>query len=65
VPFGIVKFRTLRYTRIATLFLLGTVVTICFLASQVVRQALSYSPLQPRGQCRRGNAPRSERLNLN
>jgi EmrB/QacA subfamily drug resistance transporter len=46
VPFGIFSSRTLRYANIATLFLLGTVVTLFFFASLFMQQVLSYSPLR-------------------
>jgi EmrB/QacA subfamily drug resistance transporter len=46
VPFGIFSLRTLRYANIATLFLLGTVVTLFFFASLFMQQVLGYSPLR-------------------
>jgi EmrB/QacA subfamily drug resistance transporter len=46
VPFGIFSSRTLRYANIATLFLLGTVVTLFFFASLFMQQVLGYSPLR-------------------
>jgi EmrB/QacA subfamily drug resistance transporter len=46
VPFGIFRSRTLRYANVATLFLLGTVVTIFFFASLFMQQVLGYSPLR-------------------
>jgi EmrB/QacA subfamily drug resistance transporter len=46
VPFGIFRSRTLRYANIATIFLLGTVVTIFFFASLFMQQVLGYSPLR-------------------
>ncbi len=46
VPFGIFATRTLRYANLATLFLLGTVVTVFFFASLFMQQVLHYSPLK-------------------
>jgi predicted MFS family arabinose efflux permease len=46
VPFDIFTSRTLRFANVATLFLLGTVVTIFFFASLFMQQVLDYSPLQ-------------------
>ena len=46
VPFGIFRSRTLRYANIATLLLLGAVVTIFFFASLFMQQVLGYSPLR-------------------
>lgn len=46
VPFDIFRSRTLRYANIATLFLLGTVVTLFFFASLFMQQVLGYSPLR-------------------
>jgi EmrB/QacA subfamily drug resistance transporter len=46
VPFGIFRSRTLRYANIATVFLLGTVVTLFFFASLFMQQVLGYSPLR-------------------
>lgn len=46
VPFDVFKARTLRYANLATLFLLGTVVTIFFFASLFLQQVLDYTPLQ-------------------
>lgn len=46
VPFDVFKARTLRYGNLATLFLLGTVVTIFFFASLFLQQVLDYTPLQ-------------------
>ena len=46
VPFDVFAARTLRYANIATLFLLGSVVTIFFFASLFMQQVLEYSPLQ-------------------
>jgi len=46
VPFDIFRSRTLRYANLATLFLLGTVVTLFFFASLFMQQVLGYSPLR-------------------
>jgi EmrB/QacA subfamily drug resistance transporter len=46
VPFAIFTSRTLRYANAATLFLLGTVVTLFFFASLFMQQVLGYSPLR-------------------
>ncbi|NDU75636.1 DHA2 family efflux MFS transporter permease subunit [Actinomadura sp. DSM 109109] len=46
VPFDVFRVRTLRYANLATLFLLGTVVTIFFFASLFLQQVLDYSPLR-------------------
>lgn len=46
VPFGIFSSRTLRYADLATLFLLGTVVTLFFFASLFMQQVLRYSPMR-------------------
>jgi EmrB/QacA subfamily drug resistance transporter len=46
VPFDVFGVRTLRYSNLATLFLLGTVVTVFFFASLFLQQVLDYSPLQ-------------------
>ncbi|MGC4933846.1 MFS transporter [Gordonia sp. DT30] len=46
VPFAVFAIRTLRYANLATLFLLGTVVTVFFFASMFLQQVLGYSPLQ-------------------
>ncbi|HET9082568.1 MAG TPA: MFS transporter [Trebonia sp.] len=46
VPFGIFGSRTLRYANLATLFLLGTVVTLFFFASLFMQQILGYSPMR-------------------
>jgi len=46
VPFSVFSSKTLRYANIATLFLLGTVVTIFFFASLFMQQVLGYSPLR-------------------
>jgi EmrB/QacA subfamily drug resistance transporter len=46
VPFGIFSSRTLRYANLATLFLLGTVVTLFFFTSLFMQQVLGYSPLR-------------------
>jgi EmrB/QacA subfamily drug resistance transporter len=46
VPFDVFGARTLRYANLATLFLLGTVVTVFFFASLFLQQVLDYSPLQ-------------------
>ena len=46
VPFDIFSTRTLRYSNLATLFLLGTVVTVFFFASLFMQQVLHYSPLR-------------------
>lgn len=46
VPFDIFATRTLRYANLATLFLLGTVVTVFFFASLFMQQVLHYSPLK-------------------
>ena len=46
VPFAIFASRTLRYANAATLFLLGTVVTLFFFASLFMQQVLGYSPLR-------------------
>jgi EmrB/QacA subfamily drug resistance transporter len=46
VPFGVFRSRTLRYANLATLFLLGTVVTLFFFASLFMQQVLGYSPLR-------------------
>lgn len=46
VPFDVFRTRTLRYANLATLFLLGTVVTVFFFASLFLQQVLDYSPLQ-------------------
>ena len=46
VPFDIFNSATLRYANIATLFLLGTVVTLFFFASLFMQQVLGYSPLR-------------------
>lgn len=46
VPFDIFASRTLRYANLATLFLLGTVVTAFFFASLFMQQVLDYTPLQ-------------------
>ncbi|MGC5248408.1 MFS transporter [Gordonia sp. DT219] len=46
VPFAVFAIRTLRYANLATLFLLGTVVTVFFFASLFLQQVLGYSPLQ-------------------
>ncbi|MDN5726653.1 MAG: MFS transporter [Propionibacteriales bacterium] len=45
VPFDVFRSRTLRYANVATLFLLGTVVSIFFFASLFLQQVLNYSPL--------------------
>jgi EmrB/QacA subfamily drug resistance transporter len=46
VPFDVFAAKTLRYANLATLFLLGTVVTVFFFASLFMQQVLDYSPLQ-------------------
>lgn len=46
VPFGIFSSRTLRYANMATLLLLGTVVTLFFFASLFMQQVLGYSPMR-------------------
>ena len=46
VPFDIFATRTLRYANLATVFLLGTVVTVFFFASLFMQQVLGYSPLR-------------------
>jgi EmrB/QacA subfamily drug resistance transporter len=46
VPFDVFRVRSLRYANLATLFLLGTVVTFFFFASLFLQQVLGYSPLQ-------------------
>jgi EmrB/QacA subfamily drug resistance transporter len=46
VPFAIFRSRTLRYANVATVFLLGTVVTTFFFASLFMQQVLGYSPLR-------------------
>ncbi|MBA3339652.1 MAG: MFS transporter [Geodermatophilaceae bacterium] len=46
VPLDAFASRTLRYGNLATLFLLGTVVTVFFFASLFLQQVLEYSPLQ-------------------
>jgi len=46
VPFDIFATRALRYANLATLFLLGTVVTVFFFASLFMQQVLHYSPLR-------------------
>ncbi|SFA80187.1 drug resistance transporter, EmrB/QacA subfamily [Amycolatopsis marina] len=45
VPFDVFGSRTLRYANIATLFLLGSVVTTFFFASLFLQQVLDYSPM--------------------
>lgn len=45
-PVEVFAMRTLRYANLATLFLLGTVVTVFFFASLFLQQVLDYSPLQ-------------------
>jgi len=45
VPFDIFTAPTLRYANLATLFLLGTVVTVFFFASLFMQQVMHYSPL--------------------
>ncbi|GAB7189467.1 MFS transporter [Kineococcus sp. NUM-3379] len=46
VPFDVFASRTLRYSNLATLFLLGTVVTVFFFTSLFLQQVLGYSPLR-------------------
>jgi EmrB/QacA subfamily drug resistance transporter len=46
VPLDVFAARTLRYANLATLFLLGAVVTIFFFASLFMQQVLGYSPLR-------------------
>jgi EmrB/QacA subfamily drug resistance transporter len=46
VPLDVFRGRLLRFANIATLFLLGTVVTVFFFASLLLQQVLGYSPLQ-------------------
>lgn len=46
LPFDVFALRSLRYANLATLFLLGTVVTVFFFASLFLQQVLDYSPLQ-------------------
>ena len=46
VPFAVFRSRTLRYANVATVFLLGTVVTTFFFASLFMQQVLGYSPLR-------------------
>src|ERR1700722_11231699 len=46
VPLDVFAARTLRYANLATLFLLGAVVTLFFFASLFMQQVLDYSPLR-------------------
>lgn len=46
VPFDVFASGTLRYANLATLFLLGTVVTVFFFASLFLQQVLDYTPMQ-------------------
>jgi EmrB/QacA subfamily drug resistance transporter len=46
VPLDVFRLKTLRTANIATLFLLGTVVTVFFFASLFMQQVLGYSALQ-------------------
>jgi EmrB/QacA subfamily drug resistance transporter len=46
VPFAIFRSPTLRYANIATLFMLGGVVTLFFFSSLFLQQDLGYSPLR-------------------
>lgn len=46
LPLNVFAARTLRYANIATVFLLGTVVTVFFFASLFMQQVLHYSPLK-------------------
>jgi EmrB/QacA subfamily drug resistance transporter len=46
VPFAIFRSPTLRYANIATLFMLGAVVTLFFFSSLFMQQVLGYNPLR-------------------
>jgi EmrB/QacA subfamily drug resistance transporter len=46
VPFAIFRSPTLRYANIATLFMLGAVVTLFFFSSLFMQQVLGYDPLR-------------------
>jgi EmrB/QacA subfamily drug resistance transporter len=46
VPFAIFRSPTLRYANIASLFMLGAVVTLFFFSSLFMQQVLGYSPLR-------------------
>lgn len=46
VPFGIFRLRTLRTANLATVFLLGAVVSLFFFASLFMQQVLGYDPLK-------------------
>jgi len=46
VPFDVFTAKPLRYANLATVFLLGAVVTIFFFASLFMQQVLGYSPLR-------------------
>ncbi|GAA4427150.1 MFS transporter [Georgenia halophila] len=45
VPFDVFRSKTVRYANVATLFLLGTVVTLFFFTSLLLQQVLGYSPM--------------------
>jgi EmrB/QacA subfamily drug resistance transporter len=46
VPFAIFRSPTLRYANVATVFMLGAVVTLFFFSSLFMQQVLGYSPLR-------------------
>ena len=46
VPFGVLRLPTLRTANVATMFLLGCVVTLFFFASLFMQQVLGYSALE-------------------